>query len=174
MDRFTTLLETVERYQDLAAENYNRIRRLAEDVRQGFCDFLNAQDGACVHLVPPMGPFEPRAYGDQAFTMPPRGFRPLAPVSFGLAVRVTRDTNWVRLTMLCTKMGDDFTVAIQGGPEYTFQMPVSEHDPSTFYQTMYEYILNQFADALEKYENGAYATRAIGFDFTGDREEATG
>ena len=51
MSRFDKLIETVEAYQALAAENYDRIRTLAEEVRSGFCDYLGASDGVCVHLV---------------------------------------------------------------------------------------------------------------------------
>ena len=163
--RFENLLETVEQYQALASENYDRIRTLAEQLRQGLCDFLEAKDGVCVHLVPPMGQFEPKPYGDQAFTMPPRGFRPLGPVAFGLAVRVTRGTDWLRVTLECRKAGDEFTVQIQGGPEYLFQLPLADNDPEPFYEHIYEHVQGWFQERMDRYLEGDFGSREIGFDF---------
>ena len=59
MSRFDELVTTVEAYQMRADENYQRIRRLAEDLKDGLCQFMGAKDGICVHLVPPVGPFKP-------------------------------------------------------------------------------------------------------------------
>ena len=70
MAKFDDLIATVETYQTLAAENYDRIRSLAESLRDGMCDFMAAETGVCVQLVPPAGPFKPKAYGDEAFSMP--------------------------------------------------------------------------------------------------------
>ncbi len=166
MARFEDLLATVERYQVLAAENYDRIRHLAEDLRDGLCDYLGASDGVCVYLVPPAGPFQPKPYGDEAFSIPPRGFRPLGPVAFGLAVRVSRGTAWLRLTLECRKAGDIFTVQIQGGEAYDFALPLSAMDPDPFFGEVYNHIRSWFATRIERYEEGDYGSREIGFDFT--------
>ncbi|MFN7055390.1 hypothetical protein [Hyphomonas sp.] len=166
MSRFDDLVATVETYQALAEENYNRIRRLAEDVRLGLCHYLDAGDGNCVHLVPPGGPFEARSYGDQAFSIPPRGFRPLGPVSFGLAVRISRKSDWLRLTLHCRKTGDTFVVQIEEGSEYEFHLPILEADAGPFYDHLYDHILGWFTDNIERYQEGAYGARAIGFDFS--------
>ncbi|MEM0985354.1 MAG: hypothetical protein AAGJ32_03830 [Pseudomonadota bacterium] len=166
MSRFEDLLETVARYQVLAAENYGRIRTLAEDLKDGFCGYLGTDTGVCVHLVPPVGPFEPKAYGDQAFSIPPRGFRPLGPVSFGVAVRVTPGTDWLRITLECRKAGDVFTVQIQGGEEFEFELPLSDVDPDPFFDSLYNHIHSWFAVRIERYEEGDYGSREIGFDFT--------
>ena len=163
--KFETLLETVAQYQNLAGENYDRIRKLAEELRQGLCDFMDAKDGVCVHLVPPAGPFEPKPYGDKAFSLPPRGFRPLGPVAFGVAVRVTKGTDWLRLTMECQKVGDVFTVQIAGGPGYQFELPLADHDPTPFYQLIYDHVHGWFATRMEQYLQGEYGSREIGFDF---------
>ena len=40
MSRLDKLVETVETYQALAAENYDRIRGLAEQIRGGLCDYI--------------------------------------------------------------------------------------------------------------------------------------
>lgn len=166
MSRFDELVATVETYQALAEENYNRIRRLAEEVRIGLCQYLDAGDGNCVHLVPPEGAFEARSYGDRAFSIPPRGFRPLGPVSFGLAVRVSRRSDWLRLTLNCRKTGDTFIVQIEEGAEYEFHLPILEADSGPFYDHIFGHILNWFTDNIERYEQGSYGARAIGFDFS--------
>ncbi len=168
MSRFEQLIETVETYQKLAEENYSRIRRLAEDVRSGLCDYIGAPDGICVHLVPPTGPFEPRAYGDAAFSVPPRGFRPLGPVSFGLAFRVSKQADWLRLRFECRKTGEEFVVGIEDGAQYTFSLPLEEQDSAPFYAHIFEYILDWFRENIESYRDGIYGTRAIGFDFVGE------
>ena len=108
MSRFEELTETVEAYQSRAAENYDRIRKLASELKEGFCAFLGSGMGVCVHLVPPAGPFQPRTDLNTAFSVPPRGFRPLGPVLFGMAVRVSKGTDWIRVVMHCHKQGDKF------------------------------------------------------------------
>lgn len=172
MSRFEQLIETVETYQKLAEENYSRIRRLAEDVRAGLCDYIGAPDGVCVHLVPATGPFEPRAYGDAAFSVPPRGFRPLGPVSFGLAFRVSKQADWLRLHFECRKTGEDFVVGIEDGAQYTFTLPIEDGDSAPFYAHIFEYILGWFQETIESYRDGAYGTRGIGFDFAGEPSPA--
>ncbi len=168
MSRFDELVETVETYQALAAENYDRIRTLAEEVRSGFCHYMNPTDEVCVHLVPPTGPFEPKAHGDAAFSLPPRGFRMLGPIAFGLAVRVSRNQDWLRLTMQCRKIGDTFLVQIEDGSEYEFRLPLTEADPEPFYEHLYNHIRLWFVDHIERYRDGDYGTREIGFDFADD------
>jgi hypothetical protein len=168
MSRFEELIKTVDVYQALAEENYSRIRRLAEDVRGGLCDYIGAPDGICVQLVPPVGEFEPRAYGDQAFSVPPRGFRPLGPVAFGLAFRVSRRADWLRLRVECRKTGDEFVVAIEDGAEYTFRLPIEEADSGPFYSHIYQHILGWFQENIDSYKEGAYGQRTIGFDFAGE------
>lgn len=169
MSKFEELLTSVEAYQTRVTENYDRVRRLATDIKDGFCAYLDSKDGVCVHLVPPIGEFQPRTDLDKAFTIPPRGFRPLGPISFGLAVRVTRGTNWIRVPMHCRKLGDRFTVFLDGGPSYTFSLPIADHDPSPFYDMLYDHIAKQFTDAVDHYDNGEDA-RSIGFDFSDNDE----
>ncbi len=166
MSRFDELVSTVDEYQKRAAENYSRIRALAEEISTGFCAFLGNSDGVCVHLVSPTGAFTPKPGGDAAFSVAPRGFRPLGPIIFGLAVRVTRGTDWIRLTLHCRKAGHDFVVQLDGGPAYTFHLPLEDHDKSEFYELLYAHILSRFTEAIERYDDGDYASRSIGFDFT--------
>jgi hypothetical protein len=172
MARFDDLLETVETYQGLASENYNRIRRLAEELRQGLCAYLGSSDGECVHLVPPAGPFEPRAYGDQAFSIAPRGFRPLGPVQFGVAVRVTKGTDWLRLTLECRKAGETFRVLMEGDRAYDFALPLADNDPEPFYAEIFEHVQGWFQNRIDRYQEGDFGTREIGFDFADETEQA--
>ncbi len=170
MSRFDKLIETVDTYQDLAAENYNRIRSLAEEMRGGLCDYIGASDGICVQLVPPAGPFEPRAHGDAAFSIPPRGFRPLGPVSFGLAVRVSKANDWLRIGLECRKVGDAFVVQIESGAEYEFRLPLTPEAQAPFYEHVYSHILTWFSEEIDRYRNGEYGKREIGFDFADDMQ----
>ena len=171
MSRLDKLVETVQTYQELATENYDRIRGLAEQIRGGLCDYIGMGEMTCVFLVPPTGPFEPRAYGDTAFSMPPRGFRQIAPVSFGLAVRLSRANDWLRVTMECRKSGESFIVKSEDGAEYEFKLPLSFETQLPFYDHIYSHILNWFTDQIERYKNGEYGGRGIGFDFADDTSE---
>ena len=165
MSRFEDLLETVKEYQLRAAENYERIRQLASDLKDGFCAYLGSSKGVCVHLVPPTGAFKPQTDLDTTFSIPPRGFRPLGPVLFGLAVRVTEGTEWIRVVVHCHKQGENFTVHVDDGPSYTFKLPLADNDPQEFYDILYAYIRAQFSEAIERYDRGTDA-RSIGFDFS--------
>ena len=166
MSRFDELKAIAKTYQDLAAENYARVRQLAEEVRAGFCDYLDASDGVCVQLVPPVGNFEPKPYGDQAISVPPRGFRPLGPIAFGLAVRVTGGTDWIRITTQCQKIGDRFVLDIQGGESFTLALPLAEEDSTRLFGYLFNHLTSWFQEKINHYEAGEYGTREIGFDFS--------
>ena len=166
MSRFEALVSTVSHYQDLAAENYTRVRTLAEELRAGLCAHIGALDGICVRLVPPAGPFEAKNYTDEAFSIPPSGFRGLGPILFGLALRVSYGTDWMRVTMECQKIGDTFVTRIVGGEEYTLALPLADHDPLPFYNHVYEHVINWFQSQIDRYEAGDYGGREIGFDFS--------
>lgn len=167
MSHFEELVETVAEYQKRAAEHYDRVKRLAEELRGGFCQYLGSGFGVCVHLVPPAGPFKPVTDLNTAFSVPPRGFRPLGAIAFGLAVRVSRQTDWIRVVMVCHKRGEKFTVEIDDGPSYTFSLPLAENNTDEFYNILFAHILGQFTEAIERYDRGTDA-RSIGFDFTED------
>lgn len=163
--RYTALTAAAERYRTLAEENYARVRGLAEAIQSGFCTYLSSDDPPCVLLVPPMGPFEPRAYGDRAFSAPPTGFKPLGPILFGLAVRVSDRGDWVRITLGCVKEGETFSVDIHGGGEHQFRLPLHEQDPTEFFDALYAHVETFFTRAIDDYEHGRYGQREIGFDF---------
>ncbi|MEL6414173.1 MAG: hypothetical protein AAFQ15_04450 [Pseudomonadota bacterium] len=171
MSRFEELISTVSRYQTLAAENYTRVRSLAEELRAGLCAHIGMKDGVCVQLVPPAGQFEPKDYGDQAFSIPPQGFRPLGAIQFGLAIRVLGENDWMRVTMQCQKIGDEFIAQIVGGEEYRLNIPLKDNDPEPFYDHIYEHVLEWFQTQIERYEAGDYGSREIGFDLSRGAEE---
>lgn len=170
MSRFEDLISTVAHYQALAAENYSRVRSLAEELREGLCAHIGSTDGVCVRLVPPAGTFEPKDYGDQAFSIPPKGFRPLGVIQFGLALRVSTGTDWMRVTMECQKIGDNFIAQIVGGQEYQLSIPLKDNDPEPFYDHIYAHVLEWFKHQIERYEAGDYGGRDIGFEFSRSTE----
>ena len=166
LSRFEDLISTVAHYQALAAENYTRVRTLAEEMRAGLCAHIGSKDGVCVRLVPPAGAFEAKDYGDQAFSIPPQGFRPLGAILFGLAVRVSMGTDWMRVTIQCQKIGGEFIAQIVGGEEYRLSIPLKENDPEPFYDHIYDHVLDWFKTQIDRYEAGDYGGREIGFDFS--------
>lgn len=172
MSRFDELIATVARYQSLAGENYIRVRALAEELRAGLCAHIGMKDGVCVRLVPPAGPFEAKDYGDHAFSMPPKGFRPLGAIQFGLAIRVLGEADWMRVTIECQKIGDDFIARILGGEDYQLSIPLKDNDPEPFYDHIYRHVLDWFKHQIERYEAGDYSSRDIGFDISRDHNEA--
>jgi hypothetical protein len=163
--RFEDLAAVVARHQVLAAENYDRVRAIAEHVRGGFCEYLAASDGECVYLCPPYGSFEPKAYGDEAFSMPPSGFRPIQGIAFGLAVRVTKTNDWMRVVLQCVKEGEQFTVYLAEGKSHEFQMPlpVDAMVNQVFFDMLHEHLVEEFNEQIEAYEEGEYGGNEIGF-----------
>jgi len=164
MSRADDLSKVVTRYRMLAAENYVRIRTLAETIRDGFCTYLGAEGPPCVLLAPPVGPFEPRDYGDAAFTAPPSGFQPLTPITFGLIVRITAQGYWLRVVMRCAKEGETFRLSIADGVDYSFKLPLAEGPPHDFLEALYAHVTDYFARAIDSYEQGEYGDHTIGFD----------
>ncbi len=171
MSRFDDLISTVEHYQNLASENYKRVRALSEQISSGLCGFINACDGVCVRLVPPAGAFEAKDYGDKAFSVPPAGFRPLGPIQFGLAVRVSRGTDWMRVTMECQKLGETFVVRIVGGEDYLLDIPLKENDFRPLFEHIYDHVEDWFKSQIDRYEAKDYGQREIGFDFSNPEQE---
>lgn len=163
--RYQDLTAIVAEHQKLAAENYDRVRSIAEHVRGGFCAYLASPDGDCVHLVPPYGPFEAKEHGDQAFSMPPQGFRPIAPIVFGLAVRVSDSGDWMRVALHCVKEGEQFTVHIADGKSHEFQMPlpIDSTVHGVFFDMLHEHLTSQFREQMDAYVEGEYGGNDIGF-----------
>ncbi|MGD2131479.1 MAG: hypothetical protein PVI23_01730, partial [Maricaulaceae bacterium] len=138
--RYDRLIALAGRYRALADENYARIRALAEALQSGFCAYLNSARPPCVLLVPPQGPFEPKAYGDQAFSVPPEGFRALGPIAFGLAVRVSEGDDWLRIPLSCMKDGETFQVSFGEHGHHRFALPLADQDPTEFFEALYVHV----------------------------------
>ncbi|MET0545792.1 MAG: hypothetical protein ABWZ40_05745 [Caulobacterales bacterium] len=164
MSRAKELAKVVTRYRVLSAENYVRIRTLAEAIRDGFCAYLGSEGPPCVLLAPPVGPFEPRDYADAAFSAPPAGFQPLAPIAFGLIVRVTPQGDWLRVVMRCAKEGETFRLSIAQGLDYSFKLPLAAGAPQDFLEALYVHLRDYFQQAIDSYEQGEYGEHLIGFD----------
>ena len=161
--RFDEMEETATRYGELSLENYARVRSLAERIATGFCDYLNSK-GPCVHLVPPTGPFAPQPYGSGAFSVSGQGFLLLAPISFGLAVKISKKGDWIRFVLHCAKEGEELSVSFEGGRKFDFRVPVDEGELKDFLDMLYAHVKGWFEESIDRYVNGSYGSNDMGFE----------
>jgi len=63
-------------------------------------------------------------------------------------------------------------IQIVGGEEYQTKVPLGEHDPEPLYKMIYRHVFDWFNERIERYQEGDYGTREIGFDFAVDTETA--
>lgn len=161
--RLQTLFDVAQAYGERSFENYARIRSLAETLRDEFCAWLSHEPG-CVFLVPPEGRFSAKNYQSAAFSVAGKGYLPLKPISFGLAVRVSEDKDFMRLKMTCRKEGDSMFVRIEDGTEIRVAQPVVEDELTPLFQACYTHLIEFFQDRIDDYDNGRYGTQDIGFD----------
>ncbi|RKQ96642.1 hypothetical protein [Maricaulis maris] len=171
--RFDQLADAAERYGGYSLDNYAVIRSVAENLATGFCRFLGAEGKACVHLVPPQGAWSPQPHRSGAFSVSGSGFLPLGPISFGLAVRVSRTGDWTRLVLTCTKKGHHVEVAIAEGPVFDIGLPLETADLDTVFQRLHDHLIRWFEDQADLYENGDYGGRSIGFDLIHAEEDVS-
>lgn len=169
--RFDKLAESAERYGRLSLDNYAQIRSIAENLSAGFCRYMGG-DGVCVHLVPPEGAWSPQPYQSGAFSVSGSGFLPLAPISFGLAVRVSHSGDWIRLALTCSKAGHDIDVVINDGPRFSLSLPISDREMYELYDHLHAHLVNWFDDQADRYEHGDYGSRDMGFEFVHSDETA--
>ncbi len=161
---FSRLVEISNQYGALSFKNYSIIRSFAERLRDGFCGYLNAGDGPCLFLVPPEGAFAPAAHGSSAFSVSGNGVLPLAPISFGLAVRVSGGSDWLRVVFGCAVEGSKLQIYIEGGANFDLDLPLDDEDVRALYQPIYRHIYDWFQDRVDQYEQGSYGSREIGFE----------
>lgn len=161
--RLQTLFDVAQAYGSRSFENYARIRSLAETLRDGFCAWLSREPG-CVYLVPPEGRFSAKNYQSAAFSVAGKGYLPLKPMSFGLAVRVSEDMDFMRLKMTCRKEGDSMFVRVEDGVEIRVAQPVADDGLTPLFQAIYTHLIDFFQDRIDDYDNGRYGTQEIGFD----------
>ena len=174
-ERLRALFDVAQEYGERSFENYARIRGLAETLRDEFCAWLSEEPG-CVFLVPPEGRFSAKNYQSAAFSVAGKGYLPLKPISFGLAVRVSEDKDFMRLKMTCRKEADIMFVRMERGPEIKVHQPdddtpLDTDDMEPLFQAIYQHLLDFFQNRIDDYDNGRYGTQEIGFDIqrmTGD------
>jgi hypothetical protein len=161
--RLQTLFDVAREYGARSFDNYARIRSLAETLRDEFCAWLSNEPG-CVFLVPPEGRFSSKNYQSAAFSVAGSGYLPLKPISFGLAVRVSEDKDFMRLKITCRKEGDSMFVRIEDGIEIRVAQPVTDGDMAPLFHACYTHVIEFFQDRIDEYDNGRYGTQDIGFD----------
>lgn len=163
VSRLQTLTAATQIYGQRAFDNYAQIRSIAETLRDGFCAWMD-RDEQCVFLVPPKGEFASQNYGSGAFSISGASFLPLDPISFGLAVKISNDDDFMRLTILARKEGERMFLSLENGDVETIDLPAEETQMLSVYETLYDHILRWFTDRVERYDNGDYGTADIGFD----------
>jgi hypothetical protein len=170
---FDTLADSAERYGTLSLENYSRVRSLAEAISNGFCQYLGGRPEArCCYLVPPEGAWTPQDHQSGAFSVSGQHFLPLAPIRFGLGVRVSRNGDWMRVVLIAAANGTVMDIHIEGGKTYSFETPRNDAVMQAFFAHLVQHLVDWFDDQSRRYEHGEYGGGGgIGFDFL-EREEA--
>lgn len=163
-DRLSKIYEAAETYGVRSFDNYVQIRSVAETVRDLLCKWLHKGGEPCVYLVPPEGPFQAENYQSGAFSVSGTGYLPLKPISFGLAIRISEDKDYMRLMLHCQKEGDLMRISIGKESPISVQIPLDETQLTPLFERIYDHVIAFFADSVEKYDEGDYGTSTIGFD----------
>ena len=150
-------------YGERSFDNYAQTRSIAENIRDGLCAYLDPA-GPCVFLVPPQGPFAAQNYRSAAFSVSGNGFLPLEPISFGLAVRISGEGDYMRLVLTCRKEGERMYISIENSQKYEIDLPASDKDLDGLFESIYMHLLKWFEDRVETYDNGDYGSNEIGFN----------
>ena len=161
--RLEQIFSVAQAYGERSFDNYANIRSLAETLRDEFCAWLS-ETTQCVYLVPPEGRFSAKDYQSAAFSVAGQGYLPLKPISFGLAVRVSEDKDFMRLKLTCRKEGSAMFVRIEKGAEIRLDHPIEDGALSPLFRALYEHISDFFQHSIDDYDNGHYGTQEIGFD----------
>jgi len=162
-NRIATIAKAAEIYGQRSFDNYVQIRSFAETLRDKLCKWLSP-DHQCVYLVPPEGPFGAQNYRSDAYSVAGQGYLPLKPISFGLAVRISSDQDFMRLVIACRKEGDVMFASIEGGRDTRIALPVEKKGLVPLFEQIYTHILEFFTLSVDEYDNGNYGGSDIGFD----------
>jgi len=162
--RLSSIYEAAETYGARSFDNYAQIRSVAETERDLLCRWLEKGDEPCVYLVPPEGPFQAENYQSGAFSVSGTGYLPLKPISFGLAVRISEDKDYMRLKLHCQKEGELMKISIGKESPIPLQLPLDETQLTPLFERIYDHIIAFFSNSVEKYDEGDYGTSTIGFD----------
>jgi len=162
-NRFQKISDAANEYGKRSFDNYAQIRSVAEQVRDGLCQYLDSER-QCVFLVPPQGAFVSQNYGSAAYSVAGKGFLPLEPISFGLAVRVSESGDFMRIVLHCRKEGDHLYMQVEEHNRYDFDLPLNDKELNACLDGLYKYLLHWFKDRVERYDHGSYGSSDIGFD----------
>lgn len=162
--RLSQIWDAANIYGERSFDNYAQIRSLAETLRDLLCVWLHPEDDPCVFLVPPEGPFQAQNYQSGAFSVSGQGYLPLKPISFGLAVRISEDKDYMRLKLHCQKAGQLMKISIGEESPISVDLPLDETQMTSLFELIYDHILSFFQDSVAQYDEGDYGTSAIGFD----------
>ena len=168
MTRAEALAEIAGDYGDRSFQNYSAVRNIAITLRDQLRAYM-CMETDCVQLVPPSGKFGARDYGSAAFSVSGRGFLPLEPISFGLAVRVSGKKDYLRIVLTVRKEGTTYFITPDTGKPYRVTRPEEgrEFPGGTFDEVvegLYSYLVDWFARRIDRYDNGDYGSNDIGFD----------
>ena len=161
--RLSEISEAARLYGERSFDNYAQIRSVAEQLRDGLCKWLD-DDLQCVYLVPPQGEFGAQNYRSAAFSVSGKGFLPLEPISFGLAINISGEGDYMRLVLTCRKEGEKMFVHIEEGSETELALPLEPEQLTNFYGKIHEHLLDWFNSRIDHYDNGRYGNADIGFD----------
>lgn len=150
-------------YGERSFDNYAQIRSIAENIRDGFCEYLDPE-GPCVYLVPPQGAFTAQNYRSAAYSVSGKGFLPLEPISFGLAVRISGEGDYMRVILTCRKEGEKMFMSIEQAEQYELDLPLAKDAMEGLFDSLYQHLLRWFEDRVETYDNGNYGSNEIGFN----------
>ncbi|MBC6403901.1 MAG: hypothetical protein GDA39_04180 [Hyphomonadaceae bacterium] len=161
--KFDRLAKAAKVYGERSFDNYAQIRSVAEQIRDGLSAWLGT-DEPCVFLVPPQGAFSAQNYRSAAYSVSGKGFLPLEPISFGLAINISGHGDYMRLILTCRKEGNRMFVTVDNRNTCEIRLPVEEDRMETFFEDIFDYLHRWFTDRVAQYDDGNYGSNDIGFD----------
>ena len=114
--------------------------------------------------MPPQGAFSAQNYRSGAYSVTGKGFLPLEPISFGLAVRISGEGDYMRIVLTCRKEGEKMFVSVEETEQKELDLPVSDSALEGLYESLYQHLLRWFEERVETYDNGSYGSNEIGFN----------
>lgn len=162
--RLSKIWAAAETYGTRSFDNYAQIRSVAETLRDLLCAWLHPGEKPCVFLVPPEGPFQAQNYQSGAFSVSGTGYLPLKPISFGLAIRISENKDYMRLLVHCQKAGDLMKISIAEESPIALSLPLDEAQMEPLFELINGHILAFFQTSVAQYDEGDYGTSSIGFD----------
>ena len=150
-------------YGERSFDNYAQIRSAAEQLRDGFCAWLDNEQ-QCVFLVPPQGAFQAQNYRSMAFSVAGKGFLPLEPISFGMAIKISSEGDYMRLIITCRKEGSRMFLQVENRQSIEVKLPINDGSLEPVYEDLFSHLKSWFEDRVNQYDHGNYGTMDIGFD----------